>query len=259
MRALTIVKQSTVEQQKNAPFKVIDGTKKYNLDGSIKRTHPNKRKGESSEVFAFRTEEEIKAMIDVFDKHITDALDENKEQIACRNKLLFLIGINIGIRASDLRTLKWSFFYNEDRTFKYGYTIFPKKTKNKPVKLYFNDTVKKAIENYVSEYPIDDLNSYLFASRKGNEPVCESSICRIIKNAATEAGIMQNIGSHSMRKTWGFWRWHNANDNQKKSMLDMLMVCFNHSSPRVTAKYIGIMDDEIEEVFNSVNLGLEFI
>ena len=254
---------AVVEPKKVVSFKVIDGKaadkKKYNLDGSVKRTHPNKKAGESSEVFAFKTEEEIKAMIDVFDKHIADAPDDNKEQIAHRNKLLFLIAINVGIRASDLRTLKWSFFYNDDGTFKDSYRIQPEKQKkqHKFITMYFNATVRKAIENYVSEYPIEDINSYLFPSRKGAESIGVSSLWRIIKDAAAEAGISQNIGSHSLRKSWGFWCWHKAEDKNKA--LVILQMCFSHSSTQTTARYIGIMDDEISDMYNSIDLGFDFI
>ena len=245
------------------PFKVLSGgkskaEKKYNKDGSLKKTHSNRVAGESSEVYAFRTESEIKAMIDVFDKHIQESNGEQK-QIAYRNKLLFLIGMNVGIRASDLRTLKWSFFYEDDGSFKNSYKIQPMKQRKqgKFITMYFNATIKKAIENYVSEYPVEDLDSYLFVSRKGNEPICVSSLWRIIKETAAEAGIKQNIGSHSLRKSWGFWCWHKAADKNKA--LVILQLCFNHSSTQTTAKYIGIMSDEIEEMYNSIDLGLEFI
>lgn len=249
--------------KKVVSFKVIVGKtadkKKYNLDGSVKHTHSNKKAGESSEVFAFRTEKEIKAMIDIFDKHIADAPDNNRKQIAYRNKLLFLIGINVGIRASDLRTLKWSFFYNENGTFKESYRIQPEKQKkqHKFITMYFNATVKKAIENYVTEYPIEDINSYLFTSRKGEEAIGVSSLWRIIKDTAAEAGINQNVGSHSLRKSWGFWCWHKASDKNKA--LVILQMCFNHSSTQTTARYIGIMDDEISDMYNSIDLGFEFI
>lgn len=247
------------------PFKILNGgkskvEKKYNKDGSEKKTHSNRVAGESSEVYAFRTESEIKAMIDVFDKHIQESTNEEQRQIACRNKLLFLIGMNVGIRASDLRTLKWSFFYEEDGTFKNGYKIQPMKQRKqgKFITMYFNATIKKAIENYVSDYPLDNLDSFLFASRKGdNEPICVKSLWRIIKDAAAEAGIKQNIGSHSLRKSWGFWCWHKASDKNKA--LVILQLCFNHSSTQTTARYIGVMDDEIEEMYNSIDLGLEFI
>lgn len=256
-----------IEQKKVVPFKVIDGKttdkKKYNLDGSIKRTHSNKVAGESSEVYAFKTEEEIKAMIDILNNHIEEAVTDNQRQIAFRNKLLFVIGINVGIRASDLRELKWSFFFEEDeegnRAFKDSYKIMPKKTagKRKYVTLYFNNTVRTIIQQYISEYPVEDLDSYLFSSRKGTEAICVSSLWRIIKEAAAEAGISQNIGSHSLRKSWGFWCWHKAEDKNKA--LVILQMCFNHSSTQTTARYIGITDNEISDMYNSIDLGLAFI
>ena len=236
------------------------GDVKYNLDGSVKRTHTNKIAGISSEVYAFRTDEEINAMINVLDLHIENMFNtKTQRQIAVRNKLLFVLGINLGIRASDLCSLRWSFFFEDDcdeLTFREFYTIMPKKTANKRkfVKLYFNDAVKKTILDYINVYPIEDINDYLFMSRKGNSCIEESSIWRIIKNTAAEAGIKQNIGSHSLRKTFGYWVWHNAED--KNEALCILQLVFNHSSPATTAKYIGITDGEIKNAFNSIALGI---
>ena len=238
------------------------GTKpkvRYNKDGSVDKRHPNKVSGTSSEVYPFTTKEEIKAMIDVFDKHIDEAATDNQRMIACRNKMLFLIGINIGLRASDLITLKWSFFLNEDETFKEFYTLMPKKTRKqkKFVKLFFNQSVKKAVTDYITEYPIKDMDEYLFKSRKGDNHITEISLGRIIKDAAEEVGIERNICSHSLRKTFGFWAWHNAEDKNKA--LVTLQRVFNHSDTNTTLKYIGLLNSEIEDMFNSVDLGLEYI
>ena len=231
---------------------------KLNKDGSVSKVHSNKVAGVSSEVYPFTSETEIKAMIDVFDKRIEEAPDANKKQIACRNKMLFLIGINLGIRASDLCGLKYNFFMNNDGTFKDSYSLQPKKTKKtgKYVKLYFNQTVKKAIADYVKEYPIQDIDEYLFKSRKGGA-ITEKSLWKIIVDATIEAGIEKNVGSHTLRKTFGYHIWHNAEDKEKA--LVMLMSIFNHSSVATTKKYIGLMDEEIEDVFNSLNLGLDFL
>lgn len=232
---------------------------KINKDGSVDKRRCNKVAGVSSEVYPFTSEIEIKAMIDVFDKHIAEAPDENKKQIACRNKMLFLIGINLGIRASDLCGLRYNFFMNDDGTFKDFYSLQPKKTRKtgKYVKLYFNETVKKAITDYIEEYPIKDINEYLFKSRKGDRHITEISLGRIIKDVADEVGIERNICSHSLRKTFGYHVWHNANDKEKA--LIILQTIFNHSSPMMTKRYIGLMDDEMSEVFNSLDLGLDYI
>ena len=250
------------------PFEVVYGGQKkketkYNKDGSIKKTKCNKVVGKDAEVYAFKTKEEIDAMIEVLDNHIDTAINEDQKQIAYRNKMLFLIGINIGIRGSDLRTLKWSFFFDKESDgtlqFKNFYVIQPLKQRKqkKFVKLFFNNVVKNTINSYIEKYPIDDMNDYLFSSRKGDEPIEVSSLWRIIKNTAAEAGIKQNIGSHSLRKTFGFWCWHNSEDKDKA--LVILQQIFNHSSTQVTARYIGILDDEIEDMFNSINLGIDFV
>lgn len=249
------------------PFEVINskGKKevKYNKDGTINRSHCNRIAGESSEVYAFQTKEEIADMIEVFDRHIEESANNEQRQIACRNKLLFIIGINVGIRGSDLRTLKWNFFFDkqEDGTMKFKklYVLQPMKQRKqkKFVKLFFNQTVQTAINNYISEYPIENYDDYLFYSRKGDEPINVKSLWRIIKDAASEAGIEQNIGSHSLRKTWGFWCWHQA-ENKDKALVT-LQQCFNHSSTQVTMRYIGLLDEEIEEMYNSIELGLDLI
>ena len=243
------------------PHLHIVGKKKvrYNKDGSIDKRHPNKVAGESSEVYPFTSEEEIKRMIDVFNKRIDEAVTDNKKQIACRNKMMFLIGINVGLRASDLCGLKWNFFYNEDGMFKESYTLMPKKTKKqrKFVKVFFNQTVKKVVESYVNDYPIADYNDYLFKSRKGDKCITEISLGRIIKDTAKEAGIDKNICSHSLRKTWAYTIWHNADDKSKA--LVMLQQCLAHSDSMTTMRYIGILDEEKKDMYESIELGLKFI
>ena len=232
---------------------------RYNKDGSIDKRHNNKVAGVSSEVYPFNTQEEIKAMIEAFDSHIDEATNDNQRQIACRNKMMFLIGINIGLRASDLVTLKWNFFFDNNGNFKEFYTLQPKKTRKqkKFVKLYFNNAVKKAVTDYIKEYPIEDMNEYLFKSRKGDNHITEISLGRIIKDTAEEVGIEKNICSHSLRKTFGFWAWHNAEDKSKA--LVTLQMVFNHSDATTTLRYIGLLNSEIEDMFNSVDLGIDYI
>ena len=262
----TLALATEQEYRRVIPFEIVQCKKKEikcKKDGTEKRTKCHKVAGKDSEVYAFRTKEEIIAMIQVFDKHIEEADSNVKRQIACRNKLLFLIGMNIGIRGSDLRTLKWSFFFDQDDDgelkFKRFYTLQPMKQRKqkKFVKLYFNQTVQTAIKNYIVEYPIENLDDYLFFSRKGDEPITVQGLWGIIKGTAIEAGIKQNIGSHSLRKSFGFWCWHESEDKNKA--LVILQQLFNHSSTQITARYIGILDDEIEDMFNSIELGLDMI
>lgn len=245
------------------PFDVIIGGQeakkvKRNKDGSIRQTKCNKVAGISSTVYPFSLDE-IKIMIDMFDKHINEATNTHHRQIARRNKLMFLIGINVGLRISDLLTLRYSYFFNEDMSFKEFYMLIPKKQskQRKFVKIFFNQTVKKAIEDYISEYPFSDLNAFLFESRKGDGTLSERGAGQIIKNIAMECNIQKNINSHSMRKTWAR-SIYDAAEN-KSNALVMLQECLRHSNSTTTLKYISIMDEEKKEMYESIELGLEYI
>jgi integrase len=231
---------------------------KYNKDGSVDKRHSNRVAGVSSTVYPFSVEE-IKAVIDVFNNRIDEATNDNQRQIACRNKMLFLIGVNVGLRASDLMQLRWSYFYKNDMTFKEFYVLQPKKTRKtgKFVKIFFNQTVKKAIENYVSDYPIEDLNGYLFKSRKGDNPITERGLWKIIVDVAADASIDKNVGSHSLRKTCARNIYDNAED--KSEALVMLQECLRHSDSLTTLRYIAIMDEEKKDMYESIELGLDLI
>lgn len=221
------------------------------------------RAGKKCEVYAFRTDEEIKAMLDVFDKHIAEAQNGTQRMLACRNKMLFVIGINIGIRASDLRLLTWDFFFEKmpDGSIKFrdGYNLRPKKTSrsNKYVSLRFNLSVRKIIDWYIEQYPIDDLNGYVFKSRQGDDAITVNAMWRVIKGAAKEAGINQNIGTHSLRRTFCRRVYDNAAD--KGQALIVLQKILNHSSSAITIAYLGIVDDEVNDVFDNLNIGEEFL
>jgi integrase len=232
---------------------------RYNKDGSIDKRHTNAVVGVSSEVYPFTTEEEIKAMIDSFNKHIKESKTKTQRKIARRNKMIFLIGINTSLRASDLVKLRYSFFMNDDGTFRDFNSLQPKKTKKtkKYVKPHFNEAVKKVIMDYIEEYPFEDMDEYLFKSRKGDGAISERALWKIIVDAADEAKLKLNYGSHSLRKTFGYWAWHNAEDKNKT--LITLQNIFNHSSPQTTMRYIGLMDNEISDVFNGLNLGIDYI
>ena len=249
-----IIRMTEVVKSKKTP--------KLNKDGTVSKVHCNKQAGISSEVFSFKTKAEINSMIKVFDRYINEAPDADKLRIARRNKLLFILGINLSLRASDLRTVKYSFFFHKTNDgkleFNEYYSLIPQKQKKtrKYIKLFFNDVVKNAIINYIEYYPIDNIDSMVFTSRKGNDDaIKEQTIWRILNDRAIEAGIKQNIGSHSLRKTFGYWTWHEAEDKNKA--LVILQQLFAHSSTQVTMRYIGILDEEIKDTYYSISLGNE--
>ena len=66
---------------------------------------------------------------------------------------------------------------------------------------------------------------------------------RIIQDACKQAGLEENIGTHTLRKTF---RYHHY---QKFKDVVILQKIFNHSSPQVTLRYIGIEQDKIDKSY----------
>lgn len=235
-------------------------------DGCKKETHSNRKPLQSTEVYALKTKEEIDAMIQIFNNKIEYAFAFGSTRdinAAYRNRLLFKVGINVGLRVGDLVQLTWKDFIaevkpNREIVYNEKYYVFPQKTesKKKKVTIFINQAVKDAIAEYLLPSDIDitklDLNTYIFKNNRGSY-ISPASVWNMMNETAKAAGITQNIGSHSLRKTWGYWMWHNAEDKNKA--LVTISHCFNHSSTHTTMKYIGLLDEEIEEMYNSVNIG----
>jgi integrase len=62
-----------------------------------------------------------------------------------------------------------------------------------------------------------------------------------LNKAAEMVDIEDGIGTHTMRKTFGYWYYKQMRNVAKLQML------LNHSHPEVTLKYIGITEEEIED------------
>jgi len=163
-----------------------------------------------------------------------------------RNYLLFTLGINSGLRISDLLKLKVSDVADESGNVKDRITLREKKTgksKDFPV----GATAKKAILEYLDDAK-PKLDDYLFPSRKGGGPLSRFQAYRILSDAAKIAGIKEKIGTHSLRKTFGYHAYKQGMD------LSVVQKLLNHSSPGQTLAYIGITQDDLDKVYLTLNL-----
>jgi integrase len=166
-----------------------------------------------------------------------------KKALHGRDLLLFIIGINTGLRVSDLLKLKVGDVRGRD----FIDVTEQKTTKTK--RLHFNNAVKQAVRELVPADASDD--NWLFPSRKGNRPITRVQVHRILNDAAKRAGILDrvgNIGAHSLRKTFGYHAYKNG------VPIETLMQLFNHSSQSVTLRYIGITAEEVADVYLNMSL-----
>jgi len=148
-----------------------------------------------------------------------------------RDYILFLLGINTGLRVGDMVKLKV-----KDVKKKKEFPIYEGKTQ-KPRKIYITG-IYDALNEYISTLK----SPWLFPSRKGDKPISTIQVWRQL-NKAAEMAEVEHIGTHTMRKTFGYWHYKQYKDVAKLQMI------LNHSHPSITLKYIGITDEEIEDSF----------
>lgn len=167
-------------------------------------------------------------------------IDRIKKALHGRNKLLFVLGINTGLRVSDLLALKVGDVRGQSAV-----TIREAKT-GKARRFVLNDAARAAIREYVPKEAAAE--SPLFPSRKGGRPISRVQAYRILNEAAARAGVSGAIGTHSLRKTFGYFAYKQGAD------IALLMRVFKHSSQSVTLRYIGVDQDAEDAVYANVNL-----
>ena len=89
---------------------------------------------------------------------------------------------------------------------------------------------------------------WLFSSQRGGKAITRIQAYRIINNACFQAGIEYRIGTHTLRKTFGY---HFYQENKDVALLQSIL---NHSAPSVTLRYIGINQDIIDSSLNAFSL-----
>ena len=148
-----------------------------------------------------------------------------------RNYLLFVMGINCGLRISDILKLKISDVKNKNYI-----ELIEQKTK-KSKKILITNSYKKDLEEYIY---YKKPNEWLFPSQKGNKPISRVQAYRIICNACSAVGITASIGTHTLRKTFGYHFYNKTKD------IALLQNMLNHSAPSITMRYVGINQDIID-------------
>lgn len=178
------------------------------------------------------------------DKSKLEDLKYELKKTGIRNYLMFLTGLNSGMRVSDVIELNRDNIRDEDGSMREHITIIEKKT-NKVKKFPLVNGLRAEMEKYTKDMK---QGEYLFKSQKGdNKPITTVQAYRIINNAATKVGLKE-IGTHTMRKTFGYFFYKQYKDVAK------LQKILNHSSPSITLIYIGIDQDEIDESYAGFSL-----
>lgn len=115
------------------------------------------------------------------------------------------------------------------------------KTRKKNI-LVMNKSIFKSLQVYL-EVMKPNKEAMLFKSRKGNDAITIQHVNILVKRWTRMINLKGNFGAHSLRKTWGYvQRTHYGVG------FEILCKRFNHSSPSITMRYLGIEDKEVQNI-----------
>ena len=164
-----------------------------------------------------------------------------------RDCLLIATGCYLGLRASDLLNLKWRDVYNKDEL-----ELVEKKTnklRHLTINPFLKDIIHRSFDN-LSIKPGNPLERYLFENRKG-EKLSIQYVNRNLHKIFDEYRVkVKNGSTHTLRKTFGKRVWDM--DGKSERALIYLSQIFNHSSTHITRKYIGIVQEDISNIYLSL-------
>ncbi|AEV89287.1 site-specific integrase [Bacillus thuringiensis] len=151
-----------------------------------------------------------------------------------RNYILFVMGINTGLRISDILKLKVGDVQ--------GSHISMREIKTgKQKRIQITPSLKRELKWFNEGREVEE---YLLKSRKGkNRPIGRSMAYKILKSTAAEFGL-DEIGTHTLRKTYGYHMYMQTKN------IALLMEIFNHSSEKVTLRYIGVNQDAMDKAMS---------
>ena len=162
-----------------------------------------------------------------------------------RNYLFFVLGINFALRIGDLLSLRVEDVRNSNSNLKEIFYIREHKT-NKQKCIQINKVSRQALIYYFSKVDAEQ-NDWLFPGR-GNKAMDRTWCWELINKWVKKVGLEGKFGTHSLRKTFGYQA------RKQGVSIELIQAKFQHSTPEVTRRYIGITDDEVAKIEKMVNI-----
>ena len=170
-----------------------------------------------------------------FDATLNKAIKLIKNDKNYKIGFLVVLGINVGLRISDLLRISFETLEGD------SITLIESKT-NKRRLIKINDNIKNAF-TLLKERDVHPTG-YIFVSNQ-NTIYSTQYVNRKLKEMFDTKNL--SISSHSLRKTFGRRVWTNNGESEKALLY--LSELFNHSSPAITKRYLGIRQEELDDIY----------
>lgn len=158
-----------------------------------------------------------------------------------RNYIMYLLGIYSGLRITDILNLRV-----RDVSGRSSISLREKKTGKQKI-FQINPFLKKELTRYIEENSLKKDQYLIKAQGRKNKAISREMAYMIMREAAEYFGLF-NIGTHTMRKTFGYHFYKQTGD------VVSLQKIFNHSDPSITLKYIGIEQSELNKKMSKFKL-----
>lgn len=170
-------------------------------------------------------------------QEIQDDLSRSHDKRLQRVYLMLEVGINTGLRISDMVNMRVG-----DLRGQHSIEVRQQKT-GLPVKVAISPELKTVIQKRTAGKTDDD---YLFQSRQhrpdgSTKPITTRTAYNDMQTIAKRFCLSENIGTHTMRKTFGYWLYKQSNSN-----LSLVSMLLGHRDTDVTRRYIGLDAEELE-------------
>lgn len=166
---------------------------------------------------------------------MADYLKEKRE----RDYVLFMTGIYIGRRISDMLPLKVRDVKDKD------YIYLREKKTGKEVRIVINAELKEIYKEYVKD---KKPYEYLFRRERGkNLPISRQRVWQILNETADYFEHEDRIGCHTLRKTFGYWLYQQTKDAVA------IQELLNQSDISVTKRYIGVNQDSKDKIVKNLS------
>ena len=160
-----------------------------------------------------------------------------------RDKLLFVMGINSGLRVQDILSLR----IRDVQGLNVGDRLTLTELKTGKINvLILNKEIHTALRDHLDDLGPDETHPehFLFKSRKTkNSPLTTYAVTGMVKRWAAEINLSGNFGAHTLRKTWTF-----VQRTEFGVAWELLAARLNHANPAVTRRYMGVQREDVEAI-----------
>lgn len=163
-------------------------------------------------------------------QELKEYIKEHKEY---KYYVMFMLGIYSGLRIEDILQLQVKDVMENGEM---RNAIIKGATTNNSKMFMMSDELQEVLKEYCQGKAEEE---YLIQNERTHKPIGRVQAWKVINECAVKVGL-EDIGTHSMRKTFGYHFYQETKD------LILLQKIFNHSEPKLTRRYIGVAESEKE-------------